>query len=80
MITKLLKGLSAEAKAELKANYIESLVFRKALVKMLNEEIEALQADMTKDEHLHSPNWSLIQADRIAQIKTKKKIISLLQK
>lgn len=79
MKTRILKGLSEEDKSELKAQHLGCARLRKHLIKLLDEDIDALRADMRNEEHYQSPNWPLIQADRIAQEKAIKKVMSLLE-
>lgn len=79
MKTRVLKGLDDDVAAELKAQFVHSARWRKRMVEVLNEDIDALHASMRKEENFDSPNWSLIQADRVAQVKALKKFISLLE-
>lgn len=80
MKTSLTAGLTKEEKSELSANFINALPLRKRVIEMLEKEIESLNTNMRDEDHFSSPNWALIQADRIAQIKAKKKLISLFEK
>jgi hypothetical protein len=79
MKTKLLKNRDDAEVALLKENFIHSKPTRLNLIKVINEDIEALHASMRDETILDSPNWIVIQADRIAQVKRMKKIISLLE-
>ena len=79
MKTKLTKGLTEDEAKEVRADFISASRYRKQLVRVLNEEIDSLSKDMLKDEHYKSPNWNLIQVDRLAQQKALKKIISLFE-
>lgn len=80
MKTRFFKGLNEDDKKELEQQHNSCSRYRKQLVKVLNEDVDDLVEDMTKDEHYDAPNWQLVQADRLAQIKAYKKIISLFEK
>lgn len=79
MKTKLLSNLTPEDEAELRQNFVYSLVLRKRLIEVLESEIDSHHASMRKEENFDKPNWALIQADRIAQVKALKRVISLLE-
>jgi len=79
MKTRVLKGLDDETKAELNAQFVHCARWRKRMVEILNEDIDALHASMRNEENFDSPNWALLQADRLAQVKAKRKFISLLE-
>lgn len=79
MKTRILTGLNEQDASELKGQFIASSRLRKRLVEVLEGDIESLRADMARDEHFKSPNWNLIQADRIAQEKAIRKFISLIE-
>ena len=78
MKTKLLKGLDKKGVELAKEDFAKAVGFRKSLAKVLNEEIEALRGSMEKDEAFNCPNWEYFQADRIAQVKSLKRVISYL--
>lgn len=79
MKTRFLKGLNEEETAELTAQFVHCARWRKRMVEILNEDIESLHASMRKEDNFDSPNWALIQADRVAQVKAVKKFIALLE-
>ena len=79
MKSRLSKNLNNEEAEELKLNFNSSLKFRKQLMSLLNEDIAALQNSMLSEENYNSENWQLIQVDRIAQIKSMKKVVDLLK-
>jgi len=78
MQSKLLKGVEDDQINEVKAHYKEAINFRKRLTSILEDEVEALHRSMRDEELYKTPNWSLIQADRIAQVKALKRVILLL--
>lgn len=78
MKAKLLQALDATQQSDLKENFIHSKPLRVRLIETLEREIETMHASMRDEEWWSSPNWDKIQADRIAQIKAYKKVISLL--
>lgn len=79
MKTRLLEGLNTKDQEQFKYEFEKAFPFRKHLIGVLMKDIETALASMTKEEGFDSPSWALIQADRIAQIKTYKKIIALLE-
>lgn len=79
MKTKLLNNLSNTEKEDLKQNFVYSKIFRDRLKEVLEKDIEALYASMRNEEMFELPNWALVQADRVAQTKVLKKIISYLE-
>lgn len=79
MKTRLIKGLNEDDAKEIEQQHKSVQRYRKQVVKVLNEEIDALRKDMLDDSHYESPNWNLIQVDRLAQEKALKKLISLFE-
>lgn len=79
MKTKLLKGLDERGGEIAKEDYHKALNYRKLLTKVLNEEIDSLHASMRDEEGFNSPSWPYLQADRVAQVKAFKKVISFLE-
>lgn len=79
MQKKLLNGLDERDEQELREDYHKALGYRKALMKLIDKEIESLQASMRDEDHFSSPNWPYIQADRVAQTKALKKIYTYLE-
>ena len=79
MKSSLLKGLTKEEVSDLKGTFKTSVLLRKQLTLLLSDENKRLQDDMLEEEILLSPNWSLVQASKLAQIKANNKLISLLE-
>ncbi len=79
MKTRLIKGLNEDDAKEIEQQHKSVQRYRKQVVKVLNEEIDTLRKDMLDDSHYESPNWNLIQVDRLAQEKALKKLISLFE-
>ena len=73
----LLEGMNEEEKQEATAEFISAFRFRQNLIRVLEKEVQSLVVSML-DEDLYSKDWPLIQADKIAQIRAKRKFISLL--
>ena len=79
MKTSLYKGLDEEGKSDLKGSFNASILLRKQLTLLLNDENLRLNEEMLKDESFSSPNWNLDQVARIAQIKANNNLINLLK-
>lgn len=78
MKTRMLKGLDEKGVEILREDFAKAVGFRKALVKSLQEEITNLHSSMEKEEAFGCSNWGLLQADRVAQVKALKRVISYL--
>jgi hypothetical protein len=78
MRASLLEGVDEVDRDEAKADFVSAFRFRKNLSRVLEKEIQSLIVNMC-DEDMFSKDWPLIQADRVAQIKAKRKLISLLE-
>jgi len=76
---KLLRGLDKDQISELQQNFIQAQHFRSRLVEVINEEIESLHSSMRSEALFESPNWSLVQVDRVAQVKALRRIKGLLE-
>tara|TARA_R110002096_G_scaffold40075_4_gene109286 strand:+ start:155 stop:346 length:192 start_codon:yes stop_codon:yes gene_type:complete len=63
----------------MKEYFLQSLYFRKRLITVIDEEVESLHNSMLNEEDYTSPNWSLLQVEKLAQIKSMKKIKSFLE-
>tara|TARA_R110002050_G_scaffold291167_2_gene445464 strand:- start:34163 stop:34402 length:240 start_codon:yes stop_codon:yes gene_type:complete len=79
MKTRLIKNLSKDEAGEMKEYFLQSLYFRKRLITVIDEEVESLHNSMLNEEDYTSPNWSLLQVEKLAQIKSMKKIKSFLE-
>lgn len=78
MKTVLLKGLDKDAGQEVMGAFLSSLAFRKQLVKVLNEKIEAGRKASAAGDAYDKPNWALKQADTIGYERAIRECISLL--
>lgn len=80
MKSSITAGLDEKEATELRQEFVASHHVRKRIREMLQKDIDNLHTSMKNEEYLSSsPNWTLIQIDRIAQIKAYEKIISLLE-
>jgi hypothetical protein len=71
--------MTEDEATNMKYEFEKAYRFRQRLAELLQKDIDVSVVSMTKEEHFESPSWSLIQADRVAQIKAYRKIISLLE-
>lgn len=71
-------GLSKELATEVRANFKESLVLRKRLIKMLNDKIESSAKEGRSKLLYDNPNWALLQADQRGYERAFAEIISLI--
>lgn len=78
MKTRLTKGLDERDQEIERENFHKALGFRKRMIDLLNEEIDGLHASMRDEDGFNNPNWAYVQADRVAQVKALRRIISLL--
>lgn len=79
MKARLYEGLNEDDKNTAEYEFAKAVKFRERLTEVLEKEIEVFVINMTKEDHFDSASWSLIQADRVAQIKAYRKIIGLLK-
>ena len=79
MKSSLSKGLTKEEASEVEQNFIQAQRFRKALIKNLEDKVEALQVGMRDEENYSLPAWSELQADKLGQTKALLNVISLLK-
>lgn len=76
MKTRIMEGLSEQEQTELRSEWVASLRLRRRIEEILRKDIDSLVVSMCNDEHFQS-DWPYVQADRVAQIKAMRKIISL---
>lgn len=79
MKTRWLKNVPQDEEDKVREYYLQSLQMRKLFRTILDEEIESVQNDMLSEKHLDSPNWNLIQVDRVSRMKTLNYVKSLIQ-
>jgi hypothetical protein len=78
MKTKIIAGLNEQDASEMRASFDACAKVRERLIELLDQEINTIQRDMVKGDHLLNPNWTMVQLDRIAQIKSHEKLKELL--
>lgn len=71
-------GLNKELATDVRANYKESLVVRRRLVKMLNDKINASTKEGRSKLLYDNPNWALLQADQRGYERAFAEIIELI--
>ncbi len=71
-------GLNKELATDVRANYKESLVVRRRLVKMLNDKINASSKEGRSKLLYDNPNWALLQADQRGYERAFAEIIELI--
>jgi hypothetical protein len=71
-------GLPKELAVDVRANYKESLVVRRRLVKMLTDKIDASSKEGRSKLLYDNPNWALLQADQRGYERAFAEIIDLI--
>ncbi|QHJ82529.1 MAG: hypothetical protein [Bacteriophage sp.] len=71
-------GLNKELAVDVRANFKESLVLRRRLVKMLNDKINASSKEGRSKLLYDNPNWALLQADQRGYERAFAEIIDLI--
>lgn len=71
-------GLNKELATDVRANYRESLVLRRRLVKMLTDKINASSKEGRSKLLYDNPNWALLQADQRGYERAFAEIIDLI--
>lgn len=79
MKTKLFKNKSEDEVKELKQNFLHALPTRKALIKVLEEEVESAVSEMTQGKPNTTNNWTLTQVALVENIRAYRKLITLLE-
>lgn len=72
------KGLTKELAAELRANFKESLVLRRRLVKLLEDKIDTSAKQARAESGYDNANWAYLQADARGYERALSDIISLI--
>lgn len=78
MKASLLNGVPENEHNEIKADFVQAYRFRQNLVRVLQKEIDSLVVSMC-DETLFGNEWALHQAEKIAEIRAKRRFIDLLE-
>lgn len=78
MKTSLSKGLDAQRKGELEANFKASALFRETLSSLLEAKVDTLRRDLRKKEGYVDASWAYRQADGIGYERAIFEVISLL--
>lgn len=76
MKARLLEGLSEQEQMELRSEFTHCRRLRQRVRDILTKDIDTLVVSMCNDEHFQS-DWAYVQADRVAQVKALRKLISL---
>jgi len=71
-------GLTKEAAAELRADYKGSLVLRRRLVRLLEDDIADSEKQSRSKLLYNNPNWALLQADQRGYERALAEIIALI--
>lgn len=71
-------GLDKEQVKDIKVNYLEALVMRRRLVKMLEVKVGSSHKAARSREAYSSPNWALEQADARGYERAMSEIIDLI--
>ncbi len=74
----LLEGLTENEQEEAKEDFIRAFRFRQNLKRVVEKEIASIVTKMC-DETLFENDWAYQQAVKVAEIRAKRKIISLLE-
>ena len=78
MKVSLIKGLTKDVAAEVTSSFNAGIIFRRQLTKVLNERIETSRKASIKIEEYASPNWGLLQADRVGYERAMRELILLI--
>ena len=73
------KGLDADQKKDLRADFISAQVLRKRLTALLQEKIEIKRATMRNDELYEKGSWGNLMADSLGYERALNEIISLIE-
>jgi len=65
MLTKITKGLNAQEKEEMEANYKASALFRERLTKLLNDQVKAKRGILHVADAYADASWPYKVADTI---------------
>jgi hypothetical protein len=79
MKSRITANLSEAEATSLTKDFASAVKLRRRLVELLEKDIETLHTGMRDEDILLSPSWAYFQADRVAQVKALKKIISLIE-
>lgn len=71
-------GLEKELAKDIKINYLEALVMRRRLIKMLEAKVGTSSKTSRSKEAYSSPNWALEQADARGYERALSDVIELL--
>lgn len=74
----LYEGTTDKERELVRIDYEKALPFRKNLIRVLEKEVQTIVTSMC-DEDLFSKDWPLVQATKIAEIKSKRRLIALLE-
>lgn len=73
------KGLTPEEEKDVRANFLEALVLRKRLRRVIEDKIsEARRTSIAKSTY-DNVNWAYLQADEVGYERALKEIIDLIE-
>lgn len=78
MKTSITKGMNEQDKSELTAEFKHCYRLRARLVEMLEGQISNIHDNMLNEVVGNNDSWALSQAEKIAEVRATKKLISLL--
>jgi len=73
-----LNGLEKQREIDVRQNFKESLVLRRRLTEMLSDIIESGRKTQVSKGLYDTPNWPLLQADRVGYERAIRDIIDLI--
>lgn len=73
------KGLSAEQKAIIKAEFEATGILRERLSAIVRSKIESSRKDATLKSSYENPNWAYLQADNVGFTRALEEILSILE-
>lgn len=77
--TSLTKGLDNDHKEEVEQSYKACSVYRKQVIRLLNEKIDAKRKESCKSSEYDSPSWAFKQADAVGFERAMRELILLLE-
>lgn len=80
MKSSLTSNMDEQQAKEIVGEFNGSYHLRQRVVELLRKDIDGWYNEMRSDEFLFSPNFSLLQAERLGRINSHYKLISLLEK
>lgn len=79
MKTAITKGLTGQAKEEMKASFASSAAFRQRVIELLQEKINTASKERVSKDAYNNPSWAYMQADLCGYERAMQEIVSLMQ-